>query len=115
MNQSITSRDPMFLLGETSDTISVNKLPSNKQILKLLYYCSRRQKTPAASYSVVIDEVCKFWCRAGIPVKRNHQLVKLLKKLHCIYRNLQKSSNLDREKEFSECLEKLFDIAHGDA
>lgn len=94
MNQSLTLRNKMFLLGETNDTISGHKLPTNKQVLKLLYYHTRQEsKTLTASYSVVVEGVCKFWSRAGIPVQKKDRCIKKLENLHITYRNLQKYKN----------------------
>ena len=39
--------------------------------------------------------------------------MKKLEKLYNNYRSVQKNPNLTTEREFSECLEKAFDIAHG--
>ena len=69
MNTSMNLRNPMFVLGETTDSISGNKLPTNKQVLKLLFHFTRQtKKTLAESLRLVIDEVYKFGSRAGIPV-----------------------------------------------
>ncbi|CAH0551158.1 unnamed protein product [Brassicogethes aeneus] len=84
-------RNPMVFLGEPTDSIS-------------------------ESYRLVIDEVSKFWSKAGIPVQYNARCVAKLEKLYTNYRNAQTSTNLsDVVKEFSEYLDKLFDITHGDA
>lgn len=82
------------------------------KVLKLYCHTRQQQKTLAASYPVVV-EVCKFWSRTGIQVRKKDRCVKKLEKLHYTYRDLQKkSSNIEREQEFSRCLEKPFDIAH---
>ncbi|CAH0552821.1 unnamed protein product [Brassicogethes aeneus] len=57
MNQSMTLRDPIFLLGETSDTISGHKLPTNKQVLKLLYWHTRQQKKNICSQLIVGPQI----------------------------------------------------------
>ncbi|CAG5100646.1 Protein of unknown function [Cotesia congregata] len=102
MNTSVSLRNPMFLLGEPTETISGNKLPTNKQVLQLLFYQKREaKKILTASYQFVIGEVTKFWFRAGIKI----QIVPRCK--------LTKNPNPTVEREFSEFLETLFDIAHG--
>ncbi|CAG5077454.1 Protein of unknown function [Cotesia congregata] len=112
MNTSVSLRNPMFLLGEPTETISGNKLPTNKQVLQLLFYQTREaKKTLTASYQFVIGEVTKFW--AGIKIQIVSRCVKKVEKLYDKYRNLQKNPNPTVEREFSEFLETLFDIAHG--
>lgn len=108
-------RNPMVFLGEITDSIGGNKLPTNKQVLKLLFHYTREtKKTLAESFRLVINEVLKFWSRAGIPVQYNARCVEKLEKLYNKYRNAQKSSNPEFEQEFSDYLDKLFDIEHGD-
>lgn len=107
-------RKPIFLLGEATETIIGHKLPTNKQVLQLLFYHTRQSdKTLAVSYRLVIKEVSKFWERAGIYVQTNTRCVAKLEKLYTKYRNVQKSLNSTCKQEFSEYLEKLFDIACG--
>ncbi|XP_044575141.1 uncharacterized protein LOC123258949 [Cotesia glomerata] len=114
MNTSVSLRNPMFLLREPTETISGNKLPTNKQVLQLLFYQTREaKKTLTASYQFVIGEVTKFWSRAGIKIQNVSRCVKKVEKLYYKYRNLQKNPNPTVEREFSEFLETLFDIAHG--
>lgn len=108
-------RNPMVFLGELSDSISGHKLPTNKQVLKLLFHYTReRKKTLAESLQLVINEVSKFWNRAGIPVQYSSRCTAKLEKLYNNYRNVQKHPNAEFGQEFSEYVDKLFDIAHGD-
>lgn len=114
MNTSVNLRNPMFLLGEPTEAISGNKLPTNKQVLKLLFYQTREaKKTLPASCQFVIEEVTKFWIRAGIQIQIVSRCVKKVEKLYNQYRSLQKNPNPTKEREFSVFLEQLFDIAHG--
>lgn len=102
-------------MGETTDSISGNKLPTNKQVLKLLFHYTREtKKSLAESFRLVMNEVLKFWSKAGIPVQYNTRCVTKLEKLYNKYRSAQKNSNAEFEQEFSDYLDELFDIAHGD-
>nr|CAR82250.1 hypothetical protein [Cotesia congregata] len=70
---------------------------------------------PNAIYErFIYNEVSKFWSRAGIPVQYSSRCTAKLAKLYNNYRDAQKNSNAEFEQEFSEYLDKLFDIAHGD-
>nr|CCQ71357.1 hypothetical protein CcPL6.029 [Cotesia congregata] len=85
--------------------IRKQKLKQNKR---------NKKKTLAESLQLVINEVSKFWSRAGIPVQYSSRCTAKLAKLYNNYRDAQKNSNAEFEQEFSEYLDKLFDIAHGD-
>lgn len=113
MNTFVSLRNPMFLLGEPTETISGNKLPTNKQVLQLLFYQTKEaKKTLPASCQFVIGEVTKFWYRAGIEIQIVARCMKKVEKLYNKYKSLQKNPNPTTEREFSEFLETLFDIAH---
>lgn len=111
-------RKPMFLLENLTDDINSNKLPTNKQVLRLLFYHTKNMKTTVYDgCKITIEKVKKFWIFAGIFTLDDKQCIKKLQKLHDEYRNVHKnagvSSNQQKEQEFSIKLESLFDIAHG--
>lgn len=110
-------RKPMFLLVSLTDDIHGNKLPTNKQVLKLLFYYTKNMKTTVYDgCKITIEKVKKFWIFAGIFTLDDKRCIQKLEKLHGEYKNVHKNagvlSNQKKEQEFSIKLEMLFDIAH---
>ncbi|KAL3275159.1 hypothetical protein HHI36_019928 [Cryptolaemus montrouzieri] len=113
----------IFLVGNTSKKIDGNKLPSNREVLKVFFHALRREKgsTIRSSATKAIQLVEEFWQKARIPVKRTQ---KSIEKLESIYRNWEKIAKnetrrtprqIEKERLFVEPLDNLFDIAHNDA
>lgn len=118
----MSTRKDIFLVGHMKHQITGSKLPSNGDCLKVLFYNMRVTKLNlAASARLVIDECIIFWEKARIPTRDRHKCKEKLIKLHVDWRQLLKNKNKDsehfREKEnnFVEMLENLFDIAHQNA
>lgn len=92
------------------------KLPSNQQVLQLLFYKTRQLNMPLKnSMTDVLKEVQCIWDKAQIPVQCYSTMLKKLDSLYNDYRNLQrsKSRNTSRlEDDFKNKLKMLFDIAH---
>lgn len=117
MSSEKNLREPMFLLGYLMDDIIGNKLPSNEQVLKLLFHYTKNvKKTVHEGCQMTIEKVKKFWILAGIFILDDKRCVQKLQKLYDEYRNLNKNAgmpfNQKREQEFSIKLQSLFDIAH---
>ncbi|KYM95557.1 hypothetical protein ALC62_13797 [Cyphomyrmex costatus] len=78
-----------FLVGELKSSIDGDQLPSNGQVLRVLFYnmlfTNPREKIRVSAKSV-IEQVKVFWERVRLPVKK-------------------------KEQKFSADLENLFDIA----
>lgn len=106
MNKPVNLRNQLILSGEPAETINGNKLPPNKQVLKLLFHQTReKNKTLSASYQFVAKEVIKIWNNAVIQVQATSRGVKKVEKLYNNYRSVQK--NPKTEGEFSSYLEKI--------
>lgn len=110
-------RKPMFLLDNLTNDISGNKLPTNKQVLRLLFHCTKNMKTTVyEGCKITIEKVKKFWVFAGIFILDDKRCIKKLESLHEEYRMVHKNagipSNHQKEQEFFLKLEQLFDIAH---
>lgn len=110
------------LIGENSNQIIGSKLPSNMQVLKVLYYNLRKAKLNLRpSCSLVLKETIIFWEKARIPTRDFPRCVDKLRNLYNDWRNLQKhatrksENQRNKEKQFTEKLEDLFDIAHANA
>lgn len=112
----------IYLIGESTHQIIGSKLPSNKQVLQVLFHNVREVKlTVDDSAKLVIEEVQIFWDKARIPVKRQDHSVEKLIKLYHELRSLQKKCTsrtegfVRKENAFIEKLDDLFDIAHAEA
>lgn len=112
----------IFLVGDVSYQITGAKLPSNRQVLAVLFFNIREVKlTVSESANLVIRECIIFWEKARIPTKTVPNCVKKLVDLYQVWRELQKNCKKPqdvykrREEDFQMNLDNLFDIAHADA
>lgn len=110
----------VYLIGHYTSQMIGNKLPSNRQILRVLFYNIREVKLSVhESAKLTIKEVSVFWDKARILTRQDVHCVKQLEKLYAEWRALQKSAKRPsaREKEqiFVEKLDDLFDISHANA
>lgn len=117
-----SDKQNIFLIGLPSHQINGAKLPSNRQVLTVLFYNIREVKlTVSESANLVIRECIIFWEKARIPTKAIPNCVKKLVDLYHVWRELQKNCKKtqltfkNRENNFVEDLDNLFDIAHADA
>lgn len=106
----------VYLIGEITPKISGRKLPTNKQVLQLLFYKTRElNMTVASSIADVFKEVKHFWDDAQIPVKSYYNARKQIDNLYNEYRDLQKFKSRDNfaqlENDFKNKLTVLFDIS----
>ncbi|KAL4090485.1 hypothetical protein QTP88_025312 [Uroleucon formosanum] len=99
-----------------------SKLPSNKQVLSVLFFNMREVKLNSHhSATLVIQETMIFWQKARIPTKTEQKCVKKLEDLYQKWRNLQKLEHrkseiqMHKNAQFISKLDDLFDIAHADA
>jgi len=116
------SRKPIFLVGSMRNQITGSKLPCRRDVLSVLFYNMREVKLNLHdSASLVIDECLIFWKKARIPTQDRSDCIKKCKKLYEILRKLGKHktrgsiSCRQKEKEFEDSLNNLFDIAHANA
>lgn len=117
-----SAKTNIFLVGDVNHQIKGAKLPSNRQVLSVLFFNIREVKlTVSESANLVIRECVIFWEKARIPIKSLPNCVKKLMNLYNVWRDLQKNSkkNKDvfkqRENQFKNNLDNIFDIAHADA
>lgn len=103
-------------------TIQGIKLPTTRQVLQLFFYKHNELKHPIRKSSrEAVDEVEKKWRQAGIPVGSSQYSISKLEKLHSKWVNVKKSINKKQsevhrknEENFTNELDKLFDIAQRD-
>lgn len=114
------SREPIFLVGFTTNKILGSKLPSNRQVLSLLFHYTRvERKSLSASANDVISTVNSFWEKANIQTKLKCNSVKKLIELHKEHQYISKKAKTVNDSNygssFKDQLDDLFDIAHVDA
>lgn len=118
MSSSRRTRLNIFLIGDIDTQIYGNKLPSQKQVLKVLFFNLRELKLMLLeSATLAIKEVIIFWEKARLPTQQFHRAVQKLTDLYEKWRKLQKHAgklfNKEKEEAFSRGLLNLFDIGHG--
>lgn len=111
------------LVGRISHQITGAKLPSNRQLLQVLFYNIRfvdRQLRESAK--LAINAAMIFWQQARIPTRDLFRCIEKLEKLYYSWRSILKTipskrSNAQKitEAAFVDALDDLFDIAHADA
>lgn len=121
--KTIENLKKIDLVGNVSHQIIGAKLPSNRQVLQVLFYNMRFVNLLAKiSAKLAIDAVQIFWHQARIPIREGHKCVDKLLKLYEKWKNIQKTfpekrSNAQKQaaETFLEHLDDLFDIATVDA
>lgn len=84
----------VFLIGHYSPVIEGSKLPSRRQVLRVLFFNLREVKlTLKESADLVVQETFVFWNKARIAVQRVDHCVNKLINLYEELRKLQKSGN----------------------
>ncbi|KAK7863155.1 hypothetical protein R5R35_012769 [Gryllus longicercus] len=109
-------RERAYLIGYIEPHITGNKLPTNAQVLKSIFYNTRRLiMSLSKSIKKVNKEVKFYWQKAQIPIQGQYRCLRKMFKLHNEYRSLQKDLNKpghkERENLFQQNLEVIFDIA----
>lgn len=111
----------LFLIGHLQPEISVDKLPSNREVLSVFCYHSPNMKDNSVNF--VCSQIKSLWIKAGIPLSRDNQIKRKINSLYKKYRRLQKLKNRNKKsqsetknlREFREKLDNLFDVAHANA
>lgn len=82
----------IFLIGLPSFQINGAKLPSNRQVLSVLFHNIREVKLSVSeSANLVISDCIIYWEEARIPTRAFPNSVKKLVDLYHVWRELQKS------------------------
>ncbi|GBM17299.1 hypothetical protein AVEN_237286-1 [Araneus ventricosus] len=123
MTSNLTSGDRnIYLIGSERHQITGCKLPSNRQVLSVLFYNLHEVKLSIReSANLVVRECLIFWEKQRIPTRATPHCVEKIMKMYNYWRNLQKSAcrrsekQEDNERNFISDLNNLFDIAHANA
>jgi adenylate/nucleoside-diphosphate kinase len=111
----------LYLLGQPIESISGNKLPSNGDVLRRLFYLLKAKNTLKVAGKIVYDEILLFWQKARIPTKFERNILPKINDLYDYLRSLQKNKlrqnelQIEKEATFINSLDDLFDIAHTNA
>lgn len=111
------------LIGYTTHQMTGSKLPSNRQVLEVMFYNMRFVDLSAKeSAKLSIKAAQIFWQQARVPLRKEDKCVEKLLKLYENWKNIQKtipekrSDTLKKVVDiFVESLDDLFDIAAADA
>ncbi|GBN10564.1 hypothetical protein AVEN_102257-1 [Araneus ventricosus] len=112
----------IYLIGSERHQITGCKLPSNRQVLSVLFYDLHEVKLSIReNANLVVRECLIFWEKARIPTRAIPHYVEKIMKMYNHWRNLQKSTcrrsekQEENERNFISDLNNLFDIAHANA
>ena len=112
----------IYLLVNLSPTITWNKLPSKRQVLQVFFHLhNEEKKTVREAATRAVGNVLPFWDKAKIPVHLKKHLIEKLEVLFNLWRSLRKGRMREfaiqhqREKDFNDDLDELFDMAHNNA
>src|SRR6218665_551321 len=113
----------VWLIGGTEENFKDSKLPSRREVMKVLFhYRDREQMSLKDSVARTCEKLLLIWQKARVPTKApSHVVEHLLRKLHSKWQNLKKSShrisetNQTNQQMFVDNLNDLFDVAHRDA
>lgn len=119
MAKKTNQRKFINLVGFESKNLNDSKLPVNRDVLSLFFYKHRTENlTILDSAKFVLCEIIKVWDKYLLPTKNSHHS---LEKIRELYKNWQKtqvhkarkksSAQQILEKNFSNSLNQLFDIA----
>lgn len=115
-------REKIYLVGNFSTSLGGNKLPSNREVLKVLFFNLRVVKLDVRkSAKLVIEELSVFWEKARIPTRAKQHCIIKLEKLYSAWSSLQKNSKRqtltqrEKVKSWDAKLDDLFDVSHTNA
>src|SRR6218665_33304 len=120
----MSTRQGIFLVGHTSESLCGTKLPSNGQLLSTLFYHHQKNQTVRESAAIAVREALPLWARARIATRQEYNIGGLFAKLVSLFeewRTLLKSKGKKskfqqvNEEAFTEKLKDLFDMAHQSA
>src|SRR6218665_2276562 len=86
----MSTRQGIFLVGHTSESICGTKLPSNGQLLSTLFYHHQKNKTIRESAEIALREALPLWARARITTRQEYNIVAKLVSLFEEWRTLLK-------------------------
>lgn len=120
MNKRVRQR--LYLIDHDESQVIGSKLPSNIQVLRVLFYNMHKVKLNLrGSAYLVYKEIEVMWNEARIPIRCANKCVTKVEALYTKWKSLQKSckrpspTQEKRENAFKDTFDDLFDIAHANA
>lgn len=113
----------LFLIGmrDLEQLDKYNQLPTVRQVLQRFHHFLKETKSVRNSSHLTVEELLIVWSRSAIPTTLKKHAVEKLEKYHSewllLKKNMSRQSDkqLQRETEFTNTLDSLFDIAHASA
>ena len=112
----------IWLLGSTEANFSCAKLPSRREVLKVLFdFHTWKKKSLNDSVKETVAMILPIWERARIPTRAKNHIWEQLRHLHREWQSLKKIINRKsvteerKREEFKDSLNNVFDIAHEQA
>ncbi|KAK4876617.1 hypothetical protein RN001_009123 [Aquatica leii] len=115
----------IWLIDQSLPNLNPIKLPSISEVLRLFfYYKNEERKTILKSATVPACEVIGLWEKASIPIRFKKHVISKIRKHFKEWQNLKKNKEnkkkrsealKNKEQDWQQKLEDLFDIAHCDA
>lgn len=93
------SSTEVWLIGQQTEKLFANKLPSKKEAVSLLMNYKKNIKLPFRdALNSSIDDIMEVWQKAGIPTTQKYNAVKKLNKLYEEWQGLKKGKG--KKKHF---------------
>ncbi|KAJ8683085.1 hypothetical protein QAD02_018878 [Eretmocerus hayati] len=113
-----SEQENIFLIGSSSSEFTGSNLPTNMQVMRVLFHKIRHLSLSLdESVRLVVEDVVRLWDQHCSLTQDKRRCRSKLHKLYLDWRSVQKhkgeAANKDKEKTFSEKLNSLFDISHG--
>ena len=125
MSESIIktrSNNSVWLIGFPCETISGARLPAGIDVMRnFIFYHNTQGLTIAESANRVYDNLIPFWTKSRLPTRQKHHIIKMIKDLYGqqvkLMKHRKRSNDTDRkrQKDYSEKLERMFDISHANS
>ena len=119
------SETDLWLIGQMSDSLPSNKLPSKREVMSLFYYYKKMTKqTVHDAAHLTNNDTLDVWVKAHIPTRLKKHVVQKVEDLFKEYDKLIKNKEnkakrsetlRKKEEEWNQGLDNLFDIAHARA
>ena len=116
------SSDNVWLIGHPCETITGARLPSGRDVMtNFVYYLRSHKLSVSESALQVHDQLVPFWEKSRLPIRQKQHIVRKIKDLYNEQVQLKKNRKRNKEtdqlnqKNYTEKLEKLFDISHADS
>ena len=122
-NSTLTrSKANIWLIGHPTQIITGARLPSGRDVMKNFAHHHRICKlTIAESSKRVYDLLLPFWLKSRLPIRDKSHIIKKLKQLYneqtdlIKHRSRSNSKDVVNQQQYSEKLDKLFDISHANS